>query len=227
MMYKRAFAAGGLAVLFLISAASAQKTEITISLNEQFFDALLDAIYQNSSPIEFSIASNGKTEHRLKSSNISAFAVVERPPCKEAIQLLRENNGVRTAVRFRDGKVYAPLAFTGNYNPPFIGCVAFSGYAETNIELEFDPDSQRLIARAKVLNVSLNGTGGVGGSVIAKLVQSSIDKKINPIEIIRMDKLSFMLPIQNGANLRMKATGIRHEIESGILKIHIAYEFSK
>ena len=103
----------------------------------------------------------------------------------------------------------------------------FSGYAEANIDLEFDQASQRLVARARVFNVSLNGTAGIGSSVIAKLVQSSIDKKINPIEIIRMDKLSFLLPIQNGANLRMKATGVRHEIDNGTLKIHIAYEFLK
>lgn len=225
-MCKRAFTAV-LAVFFLLSAASAQKTEVTISLGEQFFDTLLDAIYQNSAPIEFSIASNPADNNPQRSPKVSAFVPANRAACREAIQLLRENNGVRTAVRFRDGKIYAPLAFSGNYNPPFVGCVAFSGYAETNIELEFDQDSQRLIARVKVLNVSLNGAGGVGGDVIAKLVQSSIDKKINPIEIFRMDKISFMLPIQNGANLRMKATGVRHQIENGRLKIHIAYEFIK
>ena len=246
-----------LAVLFFLSASNAQKPELAISLNEPFFDALLDSVFKNFDPPEFSIARNelkrGDAETQSNSmdakprSSVSfvnnfdnsnfrtvppLFSVSPRlggvnPVCKESIQLLRENNGVRTAVRFREGKIYAPLAFTGNYNPPFIGCVAFSGFAETNIELEFDQDSQRLIARAKVLNVSLNGTGGVGGTVIAKLVQSAIDKKINPIEIIRIDKLSFLLPVQNGANLRMKAAGVRYEIENGLLKIYIAYEFLK
>ena len=216
------FFAAWVAVFLLFSAAQAQKTEITISLNEQFFDSLLDAVYQNSSPIEFSIASNTASSF---SPTISAFA--PSGSCKQVVQLLRENNGVRSAVRFRDGRILAPLAFSGNYSPPFIGCVPFAGYAEANIGLEFDQDGQRLVARANVLNVALNGTGGVGGSVIAKLVQSSIDKKINPIEIIKMDKMSFMFPVQNGGNLRMKATGVRHEIENGTLKIHIAYEFLK
>jgi hypothetical protein len=221
MMLKRIFPSV-LTVFLLFSAAKAQKTEITVILNEQFFDSLLDAVYQNSSPIEFPIASNG-SDASLR--GVSAFAPA--PLCRQAIQLLRENNGVRSAVRFRDGKIFAPLAFTGNYSPPFIGCVNFAGFAETNIGLEFDQNGQRLIAHANVLNVSLNGTGGLGGSVIAKLVQSSIDKKINPIEIIRMDKMSFMFPVQNGGNIRMKATGMRHEIENGLLKIHIAYEFLK
>ncbi len=215
-----------MALVLCASFGTAQRVEVAISLNEAFFDSLLDAVYLNAGPIEFSIA-NGNTKNRQKRSGVVAFTENVEPACKEVIQLLRENNGVRTAVRFREGKIYAPLAFTGNYRPPFVGCVPFSGYAETNIDLEFDQDNQRLIARAKVLNVVLNGTGGVGGSVIAKLVQSSIDKKINPIEIIRMDKMSFMLPVQNGANLRMRATGLRHEVENGALKIHIAYEFSK
>ena len=221
-MYKQILACGFVLLLMILS-ANAQKPELSITLNEPFFDALLDSVFKNFDAPEFSIAASSDKIRRP--ANSSAF--VSTDTCKETIQLLRENNGVRTAARFRDGKVYAPLAFSGNYSPPFVGCVGFSGYAETNIELEFDQDNQRLIARAKVLNVVLNGTGGVGGGVVAKLVQSSIDKKINPIEIIRMDKLSFLIPVQNNANLRMRATGIRHEIENGALKIYISYEFLK
>ncbi len=93
--------------------------------------------------------------------------------------------------------------------------------------LEFDLTNQRLIARANVLKVSLTGTGGVGGNVIARLIQSSIDKRINPIEIIRLDKLSFVVPIQNSSNLKMKAVGIRHEITNGVLSVYVAFEFLK
>lgn len=219
---------GSFAVIVLCASfALAQRTEITISLNESFFDSLLDAIYQHTSPPEFSIASNQAEQGPISLPGASAFAPVEKSACKEVIQLLRENNGVRTAVRFREGKILAPLAFTGNYNPPFVGCVPFSGLAETVIDLEFDQQNQRLVARARVQNVSLNGTGGVGGSVIAKLVQGSIDKKVNPIEIIRMDKVSWVFPIQNNANLRMKATGVRHDLTNGVLNVHIAYEFLK
>jgi hypothetical protein len=222
MIYKQIVSAG-LTVLLMISSASAQKPELAIALNEPFFDVLLDSIFKNFDPPEFAIAANGAKGERP----VNSSAFVPGGECRETIQLLRESNGVRTAVRFRDGKIYAPLAFTGNYSPPFVGCVPFSGYAETNIELQFDADGQRLIARAKVMNVSLNGTGGIGGSVIAKLVQGSIDKKINPIEIIRLDKVSFMLPVQNGAQLRMRATGVRHEIENGVLKLYITFEFLK
>ena len=103
-------------------------------------------------------------------------------------------DGTKTAVRFRDGRIIAPIAFSGNYNPPLVGCVDFSGVAETNIELEFDAQKQILIGRARVINVNLSGTGGIGGGLIAKMVQSSIDKEINPIQILEINKLSFDCP---------------------------------
>ena len=219
-----------LTFLLLVQGASAQKTEISISFGEQFFDALLDAVFQHSAPPEFAIASNtasfpAAADYPSRSLG-SAFASGD-VACNETITLLRESDGIRTAVRFRDGQIIAPLAFKGNYNPPLIGCVPFAGVAETAIDLEFDRAAQRLIARARVTNVALSGTGGVGGAMIAKLVQGSIDKRINPIEIIRTGKVSFVLPMQNSNSVKMKATGFTHEIANGQLTIRVSYEFQK
>ncbi len=208
MMYRQAFAAG-LAVFLLFTAANAQKADVTISLNESFFDVLLDSVFKNFDPPSFPIVEN-------KSSG-----------CDESIRILREINGVRTAVRFRDGKIRLPLAFSGNYAPPFVGCVDFAGWADANIDLEFDQNGQRLVGRAKVANVNLNGMGGVGSGLMAKLIQSSIDKKLNPIEILTFDKISFGVPVQKSGNLRMKAVGVRPEIGTGVINIHIDYEFLK
>jgi hypothetical protein len=267
MTKKRALAA--IVTVFLsVSAAAAQKTEITISLNEQFFDALLDAIYQNSPPPEFQLSSKsgppavagGLTEVSSFShagstlsapqSNISNEIVIAsgfrlKPaatgfgdqlttysspltvPACGSVTLLRENKSMRTAVHFRDGKIYAPVAFTGTQSMPFVGCVDFGGYAETNIDLQFDHDAQKLIGRVKVVNVNINGTAGIGGSLIARMVQSSIDKKLNPIEIISLDKLSFPFTLQNSAKLKLKATGVRTDIAGSALNIVISYEFVK
>ena len=231
----RQFVAALLAVFLLFSATNAQKAEVTISLNEAFFDALIDSVYKNFDPPEFSIAAaSPKFKAQGPNSPVNSFTPDQRSKvkdqrsnCSETIKILREINGVRTAVRFREGKIYVPLAFSGNYAPPFVGCVDFSGWAEANIDLEFDQGGQRLIGRAHVSNVNLNGTGGIGGSLIAKMLQSSIDKKLNPIEILRLDKMSFGIPVQNTGNIRMKAVGIRPEISNGLLNIHIAYEFLK
>jgi hypothetical protein len=216
-----------IAALLLIASQPilAQRSEISIGLNEQFFDSVIDALFQNGAPPEFSIASVGADRENFGRN----YGAMRNHPleCRESIRLQRESGGVRTAVRFRNGKIIAPLAFNGSYNPPFVGCVDFSGWAETAIDLEFDEANQRLIARARVLNVSLNGTGGVGGNLIARMVQNSIDRKINPIEILKLEKISFMLPVQNSGNIRMRAVGLRHELQNALLNVFISYEFTK
>ena len=226
-MIKRALSFA-LFIFLFVSFAKAQTAEVTIQLNEQFFDALLDAIFKHSNPPEFAIAADSpKSKVQSPKSFVSSFVEDQKPVCNETIRLLREIDGVKTSVRLRDGRISAPIAFSGNYNPPLIGCIAFSGVAETNINLEFDGQKQALVGRAQVSNVNLSGTGGIGGSVLARLVQSSIDKKINPIEILQMDKVSFIVPIQNSGALRMKAVGLRSEILNGVLNVHIAYQFAK
>lgn len=231
-----------LTVLIFTTLSKAQTAEVGVMLNEQFFDSLLDAIFKNFNAPEFPIAKNN-SEFQIPDSKsktqgfVSSFQANEQKTanqtsqitgCKESIRLQREIDGVRTTVRFRDGKIYAPIAFSGSYNPPLIGCVDFQGWAETNIDLEFDRQSQKLIGKVRVLNVQLSGAGGIGSSILTRLVQSSIDRKINPVEIFQTDKLSFLVPIQTaGGSLQMKAVGFRHEVGSGVLNVYIAYQFIK
>ena len=224
---------GFLSLVIFVQFASAQKTEISIAFSEQFFDALLDAVFQHAAPPEFALSSADRRDGLGTSASTDSLgtgigaARAFGSACNESISLLREGDGVRTAVRFREGQIIAPLAFKGNYNPPLIGCVPFSGVADTVIDLEFDRSGQRLVARARVTNVALSGTGGVGGSVIAKLVQGSLDKRINPIEIVKTDKVTFVVPMQNSSSVKMKATGFTHEIANGQLTIRVGYEFLK
>ncbi|HEY0461631.1 MAG TPA: hypothetical protein VGC97_21010 [Pyrinomonadaceae bacterium] len=227
-----------LSVLLLISSAQAQQAEVTIQLNEQFFDALLDAVFKNSNPPEFPLSIQNPKSRVPNSTSVLAVNYVEDPKskteaqnqnnlCPDRIRLEREIDGTRTAVRFRDGRVVAPIAFTGNYNPPLIGCIDFAGVADTTIDLEFDAQKQVLIGRARVLNVNLSGAGSLGSGLLARMVQSSIDKKINPIQILAMDRISFIVPIQNAGSLKMNAVGIKHEISNGVLNVRVAYEFAK
>ena len=230
-------------VLICASLTKAQTAEVSVALNEQFFDALLDAIFKNFNAPEFPLAKNNSTFKMpsvvLKNENAHVpafqynrasfnFETKTLGDCKEAIRLLREVNDVKTSVRFRDGKIYAPIAFSGSYNPPLVGCIDFQGWAETNIDLEYDRQNRKLIGRVRVLSVNLGGITNLASGVLSRLVQSSIDKKINPIEILQIDKLSFVVPVQNvGGSLKMKASGVRHEITNGSLNVHIAYEFQK
>ena len=125
--------------MFLVSLARAQSAEVMMQLNEKFFDAMLDSIFKNADPPEFPLAfleerENEKTGEEGILSIISTNfynAIANRnnsnTECRETLKLQRQMDGVKTAVRFRNGQISAPIAFTGNYNPPLIGCVEFSG----------------------------------------------------------------------------------------------------
>lgn len=197
-------------ILLFISFAKAQTAEVMISLNEQFFDAVLDATFAN-----------------LKQPD---FPLSDKPggKCDERVKLEREMSGVKTAVTFKEGKIIAPIAFTGTYDAPLLSCLDFRGWAETHLELEFDQSSQTLFARAKVKNVQVNNIPSFAGGVVARLLQGSIDKKINPVKIMMLDKLSFVVPVSvSEGSLKMTAKTLRHEIGENKLNVYITYEFSK
>ncbi|HMS39378.1 MAG TPA: hypothetical protein PKE69_04075 [Pyrinomonadaceae bacterium] len=220
-----------LAILLSVSFARAQTADVTIQLTEPFFEAVLDSMFKNSEPPEFPLAFNS-SDFQLPTSvfqNIGfmrqATKTDQKIQCRETIKLQRQMDGTKTAVRFRNGQISAPIAFSGNYNPPLIGCIDFSGVAETLINLEYDENKQTLVGRARVTSVNMSGTGGVGSGVLARMVQNSIDKKVNPINILATDKISFAVPIQNGGTVRMKATNVRPEIQNGFLNVIISYQF--
>jgi hypothetical protein len=192
---------------FLFTTSFAQKTEIALTVNEQFVDSALDAVLSKGEPPTVA----------LKAESAAG--------CREAVTLLRELEGVKSAVRFRDGKIIVPLAFRGSYRPPLIGCVDFAGTAEAIVEPEFDVQGQRVIAKAKLTNVSLQGSGGLGSSLLARLMQTSIDEKVNPVELIRLEKLSFLFPIQTTGALRLNAVGFRYSVQNGSVTFYIPYEF--
>jgi hypothetical protein len=198
------------AIILFVSFASAQSAEVMVSLNEQFFDAVLEATFTNLKQPDFPLSDK------------------EDSSCAEKVRLEREINGVKTAVQFREGKIIAPIAFTGNYNAPFLGCLEFRGWAETNLELEFDQQSQTLFARARIKNVQVNNIPSIAGGVVARLLQGSIDKRINPVKILVLDKLSFIVPVSVAeGSLKMNAKNLRHEVGQNTLNIFITYEFVK
>ncbi len=204
--------------------AQSKQTEVTLSLNEQFFDTFFDAVFSNLKNPTFTIAEN-KT---AKPSKIQRSSFVKQDDCVQSVTLQREVGGVYTTVRFRDGKVIAPLAFTGKYEVPFVGCLDFTGWAETNVALEFDQNKQALIGRVTMQNVYLNNVPKLASPVLTRFLQSEIDKKVNPVEIFKIEKLSFLLPIQSAeGSLKMKAVGVKTEIANGLLNVKIAYEFMK
>lgn len=218
-------------------AAPAQTADVKINFDERFFDALLEAVFTKLEAPSVRISSSAEGSPKSQRSGFDLAAPVSRGPapsqgndsseCNESVTLRPMVDGVRTAVRFRQGKIYAPIAFSGTYNPPLIGCIEFQGWAETNIEIGFDRARNALVGNARVLNVNLSGTEGIGSSLIAKIVQGSIDKKINPIEIVDLERLSLTFPIKNSGTLRMAARDVKTIVNDGSIDVIVTYEFLK
>ena len=134
--------------------------------------------------------------------------------------------GVKTAVRFENGRITAPLAFTGTYNTGLLGCLRFQGWADTVINLEFNRERQTLNAHVDVNDIHLNGIPQLANGMVVQMVQNAIDQRINPIEILQANQLTTRLPISaSGGALRLRAKDLRPEIIPGAIRLHIIYEF--
>jgi hypothetical protein len=220
-------------------ARATQAAEVTVTLNEKFFNLLLDTIFARMKPPAFplsitSIDSLKNDSAASQKANVEISAIADPQGklipqgCESVVVLEREAEGVKTAVRFENGRVVAPLAFKGSYSVALLGCINFRGWADTVINLEFNRERQVLSARVTVQDIHLTNIPSLASGVVVGLVQNSIDRRINPIEILRAAQLSARLPItgSDGA-LRLRATEIRPEVQPGRLSLHIFYEFTR
>jgi hypothetical protein len=220
-------------------AAPAPAAEATVILNEQFLNSLLEVMFTRlrapSYPLSLGALDQKKNapspETAQQSAEAAGKALDSRPSapetdCASVVVLEREMDGVKTAVRFENGRIVAPLAFTGSYNTGLLGCMRFRGWADTNINLEFDRTRQVLSARVEVVDIHVSGLPLMGNSMILNLVQSAIDQRINPVEILKTEQLTARVPISAaGGALRLRAKELRPEIVPGFLRLHIIYEF--
>jgi len=222
-----------------VSAQAASKTrartvseqpaaEATVTLNEQFVNAFLEAMFTQLREPQFplSIAEGMKEENQetVLAAHAPSKGVGQ---CASVIVLERERDGVKTAVRFEDGRIIAPLAFSGSYNAG-LGCLNFSGWANSVVTLEFDRERQALLARVRVEQVQLTGVPRLANGVVVSLVQSSIDKRFNPYELFKAEQVSTTVPIKAaGGSLRLRAREMRPEIIPGAVRIHIIYDFER
>lgn len=213
---------------------AAPAAEVTVTLNEQFFNSLLDAIFTRLKapryPLSLTRADWKETEESA-TLKMPAFSLSHgnrtSDTCDSVVILEREMNGVRTAVRFENGHVAAPLAFKGNYSVALLGCINFQGWADTIINLSFDRERQVLSARVTVSDIHLSNIPSLASGPLVRLVQNSIDSRINPIQILQSTQLSTRLPIAGSSGaLNMRATEIRPEVVPGALSLHIFYEFT-
>lgn len=217
------------------TSSTAPAAEATVTLNEQFLNAILEVIFTRmrapSYPLSLGIGqkSPASTESPQKKNPPATKAVsgAGEGGCASVVVLEREMDGVKTAVHFENGRIVAPLAFTGSYNTGLLGCMRFQGWADTNINLEFDQAKQALYAHVDVADIHLTGVPLLANGVVVDMVQSAIDQRINPVEILRTEQLTARVPISAaGGALRLRAKELRPEIVPGALHLHIIYEFT-
>ncbi len=204
--------------------------EAVITLNEQFLNSLLDAVFTNLRAPTFplSLAKSDTDKDSKAPQDSKALAPSKFDQCASQIVLEREMSGVKTAVRFENGRISAPLAFTGTYNTGLLGCMRFQGWADTVINLEFNRERQSLNAHVDVVDIHLNGVPQLANGVVVQMVQSAIDQRINPVQILQATQLTTRLPISAaGGALSLRAKDLRPEVVPGAVRIHIIYEFVK
>src|SRR5215813_804954 len=187
--------------------------EATVTVNEQFLNSFLTAIFDNLNEPSMALTVGG-----AKST----------PQCASEIRLKREANGVRTAVRFEEGRIVGPLAFAGAYNAGLMGCIDFTGWADAEVVLSYDSARRALVARFQLREIHLNNTPALLNGPLLNMVQGTIDQRYNPVELFTLEKLSTRVEIQPaGGALQLRAREIRPEITSSALTLHIIYEFVK
>lgn len=199
-----------------------------VVLDEKFFGAVLSTIFRDMNAPSFPLQLTKNFESSQSGDARAPFVLTSfQNECPSAVTLLPEGSNVKTGVRIENGKVMAPLAFSGSYNAPFIGCVKFTGWAQANLELRFDEAQQAVYGRLNVEGVNLDGAPPVVGSVVTGLVQGAINQRVNPIQILEAHQLRLSVPVKaSDGTLNAQVKDVRAQINNGSLALHITYQFS-
>jgi len=190
---------------------------VVIALEQSFIDAVLATTFSGLGTPTFQLG-QARGNERIEQALFQGG-------CANTITLLPEGSGVKTGVQFRNGTVYAPMAFTGSYN--LGGCMQFKGWAQTSIKLSFDQAKQIVYGLVDVEGVNLEGVNPIANNFVTVFVQGAINQKVNPLVLVSEPQLSLLIPVKasNGA-VKARAKDVRAEVLDGSLKLYLTYEFS-
>ena len=194
---------------------------VVVSLTSGFVDGLLGTIFKDLGNPSFHLAAS----QPAPSAAIVSEAAFQQG-CTNTITLAPAGSNVKTEVQFTNGKVQAPLAFSGSYN--LLGnCMQFKGWAQTSIALRFDQASQTVYGQVDVEGVNLEGVNPIANNFVTVFVRNAIDQRVNPLELIRGQQLQLLIPVKasNGA-VQAHVKDVRAEMLDGSLRMHISYEFT-
>ena len=120
---------------------------VIVTLPNGFVQKFLATVFQDLGAPSFQLAAINPAG----STGIERIAF--QPGCTNTITLAPEGSNIKTEVQFGNGKITAPLAFSGSYN--LLGnCMQFKGWAQTSIQLRFDQGSQTVYGQVNVEGVT-------------------------------------------------------------------------
>lgn len=178
-----------------------------IVLREQFFNDVLGTVFSQMNAPTFALGPQGSGD------------------CLGALTVLPEGSGVKTGLRFDKNRLESPLAFKGGYNSP-VGCIQFTGWANSVMELRFDQPTQSVYGQLNVETVNLDGVNPIVNAIVTPLVQSTLNSRVNPIRILDGRQVAVDAPIASAnANLKATVKDVRAEVKDNALNLYVEYGF--
>ncbi len=197
----------------------------TVVLNQQFFDSILGTIFSQMNAPAFPLNLTGQNtfDSEIKPEKI---AFLQNDTCEGKITLLPEGSGVKTGVRLENGKINAPLAFSGTYS--VLGqCLQFAGWAQANLNLRFDQNQKDVFGEIQVETVNLDGVSPIAGGFVTPLVQTTLNNRVNPITILKGNQIALNVPIAaTDGTLNAQVKDVRAEIKENALNLYVSYDFA-
>lgn len=179
-----------------------------IILRQEFFNSILGAIFQNMQPPSFPISDSATID------------------CDSKLTILPQGSGVETGVRFENNTIAAPLAFSGSYASP-VGCLQFTGWAQADLEMRFDESRQAVFGQINIRTVNLDGLNPIFNVLVTPIIQSTLNNRVNPIQILDGKQIGVNLPIAaSNGNLVAAVKDVRAEVKDNALNLYVIYEFN-
>jgi len=191
---------------------------VAVTVDEKFFDALLDTIFRQLGPPQLKLSQNQES--------LPLQPIALQSSCSNVLVLNPEGSNVRTGVRFAGGKITAPLAFNGSYSV-LTQCVQFKGTATATVDLSFDQTRQTVFGQLNVDDVKLDGVPPLISNLVTAFVRKTIAEKVNPFEVLQVSQLNLSLNVQaSGGMVKARVKDVRAEVQEGVLKFYLTYDFT-
>ncbi len=199
-----------------------------LTLDEKFFDTLLNTVFHDLNAPSFRLAAL-ELDPRAP-GGVQFITTQAGGGCTNQVTVAQEGNGVRTGVQLQNGQINAPIVFSGSYNT-MGNCLNFQGSAQAHIELHYRAEDQTLSGQISVVGVSVANLPPLlqpfAEPLITGFVQNAINERGNPITLLHGQPLVLAVPVQAaGGTLKAQARDVRAEVKDGALRLHITYDFS-